>query len=239
MTLNVPEGVKTVPYTCYMCDGPAVSDEHVPAACFFPESKDLPLGVNLRRNLFKVPSCEVHNSAKSHDDQYLWQIILMTQGLNECGQRMVRTKVVRTITRRPALSRSIMSTGIAAYQYDFDIGRWFATTQVQFDGPRLRRTLDQFARALYFWHFKATWPGRVGIFESFARFGGTDRDRDFMTLWRRIIRNAAESMASLPRLGDNQDAFYYQVMPSDGTPGRILLATFYGSATITCGFLDP
>jgi len=61
--------------TCYMCNEPETSREHVPAACFFPETKDLPPGIDLRRNLFTVPSCDTHNSHKSNDDQYLWQIV--------------------------------------------------------------------------------------------------------------------------------------------------------------------
>jgi hypothetical protein len=57
-----------------MCDSLATSSEHVPPKCFFPEKKDLPREVDLRKNLFKVPSCDAHNSQKSHDDEYFFYV---------------------------------------------------------------------------------------------------------------------------------------------------------------------
>src|ERR1700689_4236746 len=89
--------------SCYMCDVAATSREHVPAACFFPEQKDLPAGVDLRRNLFTVPSCDVHNSHKSEDDQYLWLVMMAVRGLNETGELMASTKGLRSINERPAV----------------------------------------------------------------------------------------------------------------------------------------
>lgn len=50
-------------------------------------------------------------------------------------------------------------------------------------------------------------------------------------------RHAARSLDLL--YGGNQAAFYYQVIPEDGTPGTIMRATFYGSAAITIGFVPP
>jgi hypothetical protein len=49
----------------------------------------------------------------------------------------------------------------------------------------------------------------------------------------------AEAMAQLERIGENQEAFYYQVTPADGNPGRVMRATFYGSAAVSIGFLRP
>ena len=62
---------------CYMCDGRATTDEHVPPKCLFPEEKDLPKEVSLRVELIKVPSCELHNTAKSKDDEYLLYVLCM------------------------------------------------------------------------------------------------------------------------------------------------------------------
>jgi hypothetical protein len=55
---------------CYMCDAPATSKEHVPPKCIFPERKDSD-GQYLREGLITVPSCELHNSKKSADDEFL------------------------------------------------------------------------------------------------------------------------------------------------------------------------
>ena len=61
--------------TCYMCDEESTSSEHVPPKCLFPEQKDLPEGVDLRKSLITVPSCDLHNSKKSNDDEY-YSIVL-------------------------------------------------------------------------------------------------------------------------------------------------------------------
>ena len=61
-----------MPATCYMCTSAATSVEHVPPRCLFPEQKDLPIGVDLRKQLITVPSCDIHNSRKSKDDEYLF-----------------------------------------------------------------------------------------------------------------------------------------------------------------------
>ena len=42
--------------TCYMCAAPKASVEHVPPKGLFPEIKDLPAGVNLRKELITVPA---------------------------------------------------------------------------------------------------------------------------------------------------------------------------------------
>jgi hypothetical protein len=62
--------------TCYMCDSLETSREHAPPRCFFPESKAI--GRNLRVNLITVPSCDIHNSEKSKDDEFLRSVILMS-----------------------------------------------------------------------------------------------------------------------------------------------------------------
>jgi hypothetical protein len=57
--------------TCYSCDNPGTTIEHVPPKCIFPDKKYLPKGMkDLRKNLITVPSCEEHNTSKSSDDEY-------------------------------------------------------------------------------------------------------------------------------------------------------------------------
>lgn len=64
--------------TCYCCDAPAVSREHAPARAFFPTKEYLPEGASdLRKNLIRVPSCELHNGFKSDEDEYYACIIAM------------------------------------------------------------------------------------------------------------------------------------------------------------------
>jgi hypothetical protein len=219
------------PDDCYMCEMPATSVEHVPAKCFFPETKDLSPGMDLRRNLFTVPSCDAHNSAKSKDDQYLWQIMLGARGLNECGQRLLRTKGVRSITRRPASMAELMGGADLAAIYDFEIGAWLPTGVMHFNGERVYSVLRHFARALYFWHFKSRWLGIVKLMPNFVKFSRSAADRD----WQKVIQLSAGVMKDRPRYGDNPDVFYYQEV-SDSHSGALMSATFYGGLTVTCVF---
>ncbi len=53
-----------------MCERDATSREHVPPLCLFPEIKDTK-GINFRKDLITVPSCDLHNSKKSDDDEFL------------------------------------------------------------------------------------------------------------------------------------------------------------------------
>jgi hypothetical protein len=55
-------------YRCYYCGNIANTREHAPPKIFFPNS--------LRDNLVTVPSCSLHNNAKSNSDEYIFQLIV-------------------------------------------------------------------------------------------------------------------------------------------------------------------
>lgn len=69
---------------CYMCHRDADSREHVPPKCLFPEKKDVGTSA-YRNNLITVPSCELHNSNKSKDDEFLMVSIAGIIGNNSIG----------------------------------------------------------------------------------------------------------------------------------------------------------
>ena len=220
-----------------MCDAVATSREHVPALCFFPEQKDLEPGIDLRRNLVTVPSCDEHNSQKSKDDEYLWFVISACNGINECGQNMIRTKVIRNIRRRPALINSLMQGAVPAEIFDSAADEWRRTVQVQFESDRVFKTLEQLGRALYFHHFGRKWPGEVAVFPSFALFGDGPASLRDRRNWRRVNEKAGEAMRTLKRLGENQDVFFYQVLQGSNAQAPVMRAVFYGSAAVDIGFL--
>jgi hypothetical protein len=56
--------------SCYVCDAPKTSHEHVPPLCFFPDEKDTRGHSLYRKNLITVPSCDDHNTQKSEGDLY-------------------------------------------------------------------------------------------------------------------------------------------------------------------------
>jgi hypothetical protein len=83
---------------CYMCDETASTVEHVPPKCLFPESKDIE-GQNFRLNLITVPSCEIHNTQKSKDDEFLMVSLAGMIGNNSIGYLHKFTKVDRAIQK--------------------------------------------------------------------------------------------------------------------------------------------
>ncbi len=84
-----------------MCGKAATSKEHVPPQCLFPEIKDTE-GVDLRKDLITVPSCDEHNTKKSKDDEFLMISIAGSIGNNFFGFFHARTKVERALKRKNA-----------------------------------------------------------------------------------------------------------------------------------------
>lgn len=110
--------------TCYMCSSPATSNEHAPPKCIFPEKKDLPSGEDLRKNLIKVPACEVHNTVRSKDDEYLLYALPPSLGSNPTGSDLFLNKVQRAIKRRPALASSLLKNAKPVLVHDIMTDKW-------------------------------------------------------------------------------------------------------------------
>ena len=83
--------------TCYMCDAPATSREHVPPKCIFPDD------AQFRINLITVPSCDVHNLKKSNDDELLRHVLAYAPGNNHLALHIVEQNVMPAFDRRPRL----------------------------------------------------------------------------------------------------------------------------------------
>jgi hypothetical protein len=81
--------------TCYACDQPATTREHVPPQSFFPEGH--------RQNLITVPSCALHNNGNSLDVEYTRNIISTSFGVNDLGERHFLHKGMRSLEHSPAL----------------------------------------------------------------------------------------------------------------------------------------
>jgi hypothetical protein len=50
-----------------MCGAPATSLEHFPPLCIFPEMKKTQDGIDYRKVVITVPSCDAHNLENSTD----------------------------------------------------------------------------------------------------------------------------------------------------------------------------
>jgi hypothetical protein len=143
--------------TCYSCASAATSTEHVPTACLFPEKKDLDDDVDYQKNLITVPSCDEHNSHKSKDDEYV-QLILVNGYFNDkAGQDHFSSKIVRAISRRPAL--------LAALYADADpvTVDGMLTVAVTIDRERFNRAFERFVQGLCVKFLGERWPNEFEI----------------------------------------------------------------------------
>jgi hypothetical protein len=87
--------------TCYMCENLATTKEHVPPRSFFPPG--------FRKDLITVPSCNIHNTEKSNDDEYLRSLITIQYEVNIQARNLFSEKVMKALKRRPNLLRSFFS----------------------------------------------------------------------------------------------------------------------------------
>ena len=219
-----------------MCEAPETSREHVPPACFFPENKESFNGIDLRRNLMTVPSCDPHNTGKSKDDTYPWMVISASNALNECGEHMVRTKVQRFIKRRPALGMSLLSGAAPAQVFNTERNEWQQTVMASFDQTRFHGELEMFGRALHFHHFKRKWLATVTAFPHFVAYDSKGIHPGVSRGWREVLRIADRGFVNVPSYGENPQAFFYQVCAGDDTTVALMRATFYGKAVVTLAF---
>ncbi|MGA2314924.1 MAG: hypothetical protein ABSG71_00905 [Thermodesulfobacteriota bacterium] len=209
-----------MPSTCYMCAAPATGNEHVPPRCLFPERKDVP-GLNLRKNLISVPSCETHNSRKSKDDEYLLFILISHFENNRIAGNQFRSKILRALTRRP----NILSIYKKETKDVFLNGQ--ATLAFKFDRVRVDRELDHIARGLYFHEFKHTWTKRIAI-HSPAMLVLEGPNATFVN---RTTQNMASYAATFfndkPKRGDNPEVFWYQLHAEPENNRLIVRMEFY------------
>ncbi len=211
-----------MPDICYFCDSSATSREHVPPACLFPEQKDLPDGIDYRKNLITVPSCDAHNSLKSKDDEYVLLILIHGYFNNKAGRDHFNVKAVRALTRRRA-----MLTALYANQAPVTVDAE-PTVAVNIDRPRFNTALERICQGLCFYETGARWPKGIEIHTPLLV--ATDQpDADYINvLVTRLSKAVIGCLKNSERRGENPDIFWYQLLV-DKTKDRLLCRmSFYG-----------
>ncbi|MCJ7601466.1 MAG: hypothetical protein MUO63_08175 [Desulfobulbaceae bacterium] len=188
---------------CYLCDENAVGNEHVPPRCIFPKSKDLEPGIDLRRELLTVPSCNLHNSEKSGEDVYFLNVITSLDGINEIGREHYRRQIRRQNSRNPSIiyrfaERAIEINSNLAHEVEIE---------------RLDVFIAHLAHALYLAHFGDKWHGEVSWMPEFlSRLPNRDEEQKRITM----IRGIDSEFDGIAYHGANQGVFMYQVIEGDG-----------------------
>ena len=222
--------------TCYACAGLTTTNEHVPPKCLFPERKDVPEGVDLRRNLIKVPSCEEHNLEKSGDDEYLLYILSFNLPANTTADGQVRTKIARAIERRPALSKSLMGAQQPVLVIDGRMREIYETAEVVLDGARFERALNLIALGIYFHHYRKRWNGNLRVCPEFIAFPCEANASEINANISALAVYAEQLFAGANHYGENPDVFSYQIVEQDHEYQCLLRLSFYGGCKATAFF---
>jgi hypothetical protein len=195
-----------------MCGEPATSKEHIPPKCLFPEQKDLFARMNLRKQLLKVPSCDLHNLNKSTDDEYLLYLLVINLPSNRVAQNQYFTKIKRAITRNPSLLDRFTNNATPVVIEDTQSGKASKSFAFKVDEERLNHIVDHMARALYFNYFKKKWLWSIKYQAEFllATLDPTlSEERNAPIL--EITQKADKRFAEAEYLGGNPEVFKYQV----------------------------
>lgn len=220
---------------CYFCDNIATSSEHVPPKCLFPEIKDTK-GINFRKNLITVPSCDLHNSRKSDDDEFL---MLSLSGLiknNPVGNFHQLTKANRALKRKNAnfLSKEILRKHKYGTIQSSD-GKYRLVSIGHPNVERLYNCLEHIACGLYFHKFKVRFKGSVKIFMGFIDYKDNNKQVLKHFLKKRFI---LETELNEEIEGENPEVFYYQFLKPDNHGFIALKTTFYGTAEAYFTFVE-
>ncbi len=211
-----------------MCDSPACSREHVPPRNLFPESRDVD-GENYRRNLITVPSCELHNSGKCHDDEFFMVSLAGIIGNNSIGYRHKFGKVNRAIRRSSnRLLDQVIIQKKEIHTVELPHNRFIDVIWGTPDAERLSKCIDRIARGLHYHHFKSSFHGSVHVHLGFLKHDQSNPK----TFGRFLKRKTEIELQGKPSYGENSDIFFYQVSDKDQFGLFLFRLCFYGGLNI-------
>ncbi|KAB2518033.1 hypothetical protein F8N49_23240 [Pseudomonas sp. GXM4] len=209
--------------TCYMCEQPATSVEHVPPKCIFPEFKDAQ--VDLRRKLITVPSCDDHNAKKSRDDEFLMVSIAGIIGNNSIGYEHYQGKIQRALRRTSyrLLGRVFLKGSITRIG---DENKFLDLIWGTPDYPRLVDCFTHIAYGIYRHHFQVSFDGKIKVFLGFLHSANKNQNS-----FKEFIAHRAE-IDLKEKHGSNQGVFYYRLAPPDQFGLSLMHLCFYENVNV-------
>lgn len=207
---------------CYKCGAPATSKEHVPPLCLFPEEKDIKTSI-FRNNLTTVPSCDLHNSKKSMDDEFLMAVLAGIVGNNVIGFFHNMTKVKRALERKGGDMAHVFQQGTDKNTR--------SPVEVMLNGSnfsRIKSCFEYIAYGLYYHKYGYRFEGECKIVLDFVRY-----EDERMEKYRQVCRKRWEHEQNKPDgEGNNPEIFRYEFYPPDRDGLIALIFTFYEGATV-------
>lgn len=169
--------------SCYICSQPATSKEHVPPVCLFPEEKDIKTSI-FRNNLITVPSCDLHNSKKSKDDEFLMACLAGIVGNNVIGFFHNVTKVKRALARQGEDLVHILMRDSKKEVIKNIKGDIIPVLVGRPDFDRLRSCFLHIAYGLYYHKFGKAFKGECHILMDFLTYD-TEESEKYRLLCRK------------------------------------------------------
>lgn len=222
--------------TCYMCEKAATSKEHVPPQCFFPDAKDLPANMNLKKNLITVPSCDEHNTNKSKDDEYLLFCLLLNIANNDTAFTNFKTKITRAMNRNPKPFQYFTKEKMPVIAVDNETGQASKTFMFKIDIARILKSLEQIGKALYFHCYSNKFTGRCIILYDFALLQSKQNDAGLNDFYQNTLKQIKEYFDKMKHSGENPEVFKYCLEEVDH--GHILGMRFYGGSNVFVAFVS-
>lgn len=215
--------------SCYACDRLATSREHVPPKCLFPTE----LGVNLRKNLITVPSCEVHNQKKSDDDEFLLASLAGIIGCNDVGLLHKFTKVDRAIRRSGGrlLKKALKNQEIKSYT--LPSGKVVDVTWGKPDLERLNKSFGLIGKGLYFHERGRRYRGKVISEIVYVPINNRGRAgfREF------VVEEMQKELSGVSKKGENPSVFQWAIGPLDPSGACCGHMVFYGNLSVYLAFI--
>jgi hypothetical protein len=207
---------------CYACEREAVSREHAPPLCIFPESADAPTHELRRKNLITVPACDDHNLRKSKDDEYLMMVLVAHFENNELSKAQASTKVSRAWQRRPHLASMAVRNPIPIELN----GQQRVAFQV--DSERFDRAMELIAKALVFHEYGRRWNGPCHVWSPSMLPSNPATTEQVSQTSKAMLEAIPQVFSGKPLLGANPETFQYRInLPQAGEKLGLVEMRFY------------
>ncbi len=225
--INSNNGVTKLIEKCYWCGRDATSREHVPPKCLFPEDKDIEsiYKKTFRCSLITVLSCDEHNLAKSHHDEYLMVCLGGRVGNNGIAYIHTNTKIKRAIKRNSKLIQVQGEDEISI------LGKQFPVLFVQIDNYRLMHSFESIARALVFHEFSFCYQGRCQVIADIFFSPKDFKSTKFQAKSAQILSEERKRWGT-EKKGDNPRIFTYQFSKVDAGGTFTVALTFYEKTVV-------
>ncbi len=201
--------------TCYACNQPATTREHVPPKGFFPPGR--------RRNLITVPSCSIHNCDNALDVEYVRNAIASLAGLNETGELLFDT-AKRSFDHSPALFQKTFQSFIVRSPEE-EIGTY------RFDLKRVDAMMTAVIRAIHYHDQRQKWDRWQVFVPSLRSESSLNQGSDS---WD-DIRDYLNSIPYVDRAAAEPEVFKYGSYALDW--GCVYRLTFYGGFIVNAWML--